>query len=143
MPTLPVASMVILPLVDVESAVDVAVETSVWARAPAAKAVSKAAAAAESIKRCLINSASLKCRRAGHRQSRHVSPQGPLPDLGHLASPRECAPFFTLCQFAYVPGKGAWAVWQVPLYPAIVPVQQQNLPPERLPRTNLRILIRR
>jgi hypothetical protein len=58
--TVPVASITILPAEEVVRGVLVAVETSVSARAVAAArtAVSRAAAAAESIKRCLINSAS-------------------------------------------------------------------------------------
>ena len=61
MPTPAPVSMVILPLVEVKSAVEVLVLTSVSARADisvASGAASRAAAAAESIKRCLINSAS-------------------------------------------------------------------------------------
>jgi hypothetical protein len=58
--TEPVASMTMLPAVEVEMAVLVAVVIVVSARADATAraAVSRAAAAAESIKRCLINSAS-------------------------------------------------------------------------------------
>ena len=58
MPTPPALSMVILPLVMVLSAVEVLVLIVVSARAVARAAASMAAAAAESIKRCLINSAS-------------------------------------------------------------------------------------
>ena len=57
--TEPVVSMVMLPLVAVVSAVEVALEISVSAcPGTAIAAASRAAAAAESIKRCLINSAS-------------------------------------------------------------------------------------
>jgi hypothetical protein len=60
----PVASMMMLPPEDVLTAVLVALEIVVSARAEStaketvSAAVSRAAAAAESIKRCLINSAS-------------------------------------------------------------------------------------
>ena len=59
MPTPPVESMVMLPLSVVVTAVLVLVVMVVSARAVAMPAVSKAAAAAESIKRCLVNATSL------------------------------------------------------------------------------------
>jgi len=64
--TAPVASMTIFPALEVTSSVEVWVVMLVSALAAATvmTAVSRAAAAAESIKRCLINSASYKCRRA-------------------------------------------------------------------------------
>src|ERR1700727_1344188 len=128
MATLPVASMVMLPLVEVSSGVEVAVKSAVSARAQAAgAAASRAAAAAESIKRCLINTSLFKNVAGRGTANLGISlRQGPFAGFGHPTSPRECAPFYP--SPGAPPPRGAGrAVWHAPLYPAIVPVQQQFL----------------
>src|SRR6185437_10616422 len=122
-------SMVILPLVEVKSAVEVLVVTSVSARADisvASGAASRAAAAAESIKRCLINSASLKCRRAGYRRSRHCLSKVRSRTLSTSPRAQQGMAPFTLSPGGPPPVRDKGQVPAgPPLYPAIVPVQQQ------------------
>ena len=78
MPTPPLAPMEMLPDVAVVSAVEVLVVISTSACAPVATA-SRAAAAAESIKRCLVNTTSLKSLRGGPVLRSAAMPQeGPL-----------------------------------------------------------------
>src|ERR1700743_35150 len=145
MPTLPVASMVMLPLVEVLSAVEVAVEISVSARAAAAMAAaSRAAAAAESIKRCLINTSLFKMSPGGAPPISAFLSTRPVPGpRPNPRVPRGNVHPFTLRQAPHPPRRAGSAVWHAPLYPAIVPVQQQFLPWTSPPGANLPVLIGR
>ena len=125
-PMPPLVAMEISPALEVTSAVLVLVVILVSARA-AATAASRAAAAAESIKRCLVNTTSFKILAPGSRSVRWSAAialrEGPLS----TPPPGKTAGSPSVCPVPGHPSAHMGSRWGLPapLYPAMVPVQQQ------------------